>query len=240
MINKIIYRNYDELSEETAKLIAQIIRAKPDALLCFPAGETSFGTFKELVKMHLSREADFSKCKIVGLDEWVQAGEMKTENCFHFLKKHLFDPIGFKSENMCFFDGEASNLQDECFLSDQFIKTNGGIDMMLLGLGMNGHIGLNEPGTDFDAYSHVVELDELTRNVAQKYFSSKTSLSQGITLGMKHVMESRTVILQVSGQKKSAILKRLLETKITNDFPASLVKQHPNAYLLLDSDASQR
>jgi glucosamine-6-phosphate isomerase len=239
MINKIIYRDYEELSVETAKLITQIIRDKPDALLCFPAGETSLGTFQELVKIHLAHEADFSQCKIVGLDEWVESGVMKSENCFHFLKKHLFDPIGFKSENMCFFDGEAQDLQNECLLSDQFIKTNGGIDIMLLGLGMNGHIGLNEPGTNFDAYSHVVELDELTKNVAQKYFSLKTSLSQGITLGMKHVMEARTVILQVSGQKKSAIVKRLLETEITNDFPASLVQKHSNAYLLLDPEAAQ-
>jgi glucosamine-6-phosphate isomerase len=239
MINKIIYRDYDELSVNTAGRIAQLIAAKPDALLCFPAGETSLGTFKELVRLHVSGEADFSKCKIIGLDEWVQLGQMKSENCYHFLKKYLFDPIGIHRKNMCFFDGESSDLQNECILSDQFIKTNGGIDMMLLGLGMNGHIGLNEPGTDFDAYSHIIELDELTRNVAQKYFSLKTSLLQGITLGMKHVMEARTVILQVSGQKKSAIVKRLLETEITNDFPASLVKQHPNAYLLLDSDAAQ-
>jgi len=238
MINKIVYPDYQVLSAETARQIAWIIAGKPDALLCFPAGETSLGTFAELVAMHRNGEIDFSRCKIVGLDEWVHLGGMKEENCYHFLKKHLFDALGIPGENFCFFNGEARDLENECALTDQFIKTNGGIDMMLLGVGMNGHIGLNEPGTSFDAYSHIVELDEVTKSVAQKYFSGNTRLLKGITLGMKHVMETKTVLVQLSGHKKSPIVKRLLETEITSAFPASLVKQHPDAYLLLDAEAN--
>jgi 6-phosphogluconolactonase/glucosamine-6-phosphate isomerase/deaminase len=123
-------------------------------------------------------------------------------------------------------------------LSDQFIKTNGGIDLMMLGVGMNGHIALNEPGTSFDKYSHIVELDVVTKRVAQKYFTVNTELSKGITLGIKHMMETKTVILQVSGQKKSQVVKRILESEVTTEFPASLIKQHPNAFLILDSEAS--
>lgn len=237
-MKKIVYPNYEELSIETARQIAQIITMKPNALLCFPAGETPLGTFAKLAKLYRNGKVTFSQCKIVGLDEWVQLGEMKKENCYHYLKKHLFNLIDIKSENVCFFNGEAENLQYECSLSDKFIKTNGGIDLMLLGVGMNGHIALNEPGTSFDKYSYIVELDEVTKRVGRKYFSVNTALSQGITLGMKHVMETKTVILQVNGKKKSHIVKRLLETEVTTKFPASLVKQHPNAFLLLDSDAS--
>jgi len=239
MINKIVYPGYQELSLETARQIAGIIEAKPGALLCFPAGDTSLGTFAELVKMRNNGNIDFSQCKIVGLDEWVHLGKMKVKNCFHFLKKHLFDLIGIKSGQMCFFDGETDDLKHECFITDQFIKTNGGIDMMLLGVGMNGHIGLNEPGTSFDNYSHVVNLDKVTKKVAQKYFSENASLSRGITLGMKHVMETRTVILQLSGLKKSPIVKKLLKTEVTEDFPVSIVKTHPNAFVLMDQSASQ-
>lgn len=237
-VNKIVYSDNRELSLETARLIVQTISDKPDALLCFPAGETSLGTFAELVKMIWKGEISFNRSKIVGLDEWVHLGEMKKENCFHFLKKHFFDPIGFESWNICFFNGEANDLQQECFVTDQFIKANGGIDLMLLGIGMNGHLGLNEPGTSFDTYSHIVELDEVTKRVGQKYFSGNTNLTMGITLGMKHIMETRTVILQVSGQKKSTVIRRLLESAVTEGFPASILKQHPNAYLLLDSDAA--
>ena len=237
-MQKIVYRDYEELSIQTAIQIAQIIKEKPDALLCFPAGETSLGTFAGLIKLCRNGKLSFSRCKIVGLDEWVHLGEMINENCYHFLKEHLFDQIGIKSDNYCFFNGEANDLQYECELTDRFIKTNSGIDLMLLGIGMNGHIGLNEPRTSFDTCSHVVELDEVTKSVAQKYFSLQTDLSRGITLGMKHVMETRTVIVQVSGPQKSAVVKQLLESELTTAFPASLIKQHPNAYLLLDAEAS--
>ena len=112
--------------------------------------------------------------------------------------------------------------------------------MLLLGVGMNGHLGLNEPGTSFDTYSHLVKLDEVTKCVAQKYFSGNIHLSKGITLGMKHVMETKTVLVQMSGQKKLPIVKRLLETEVTPAFPASIIKQHPNAFLLLDNEADSR
>ncbi len=238
-MNKIVYPDYQTLSVETARLIAQVVENKPDAMLCFPAGETSLGTFAELVNMHETGKVSFERCKIVGLDEWVQLGVMQKENCYHFLKKHLFDLIGTTPGNFCFFNGEAPDLENECSRTDEFIKTNGGIDLMLLGVGMNGHIGLNEPGAPMDTYSHIVELDDVTRIVGQKYFTKKTGLSRGITLGMNHIMEAGTVILQLSGQKKSPLVRRLLETELSREFPASMVKQHPNAYLLLDIEAAQ-
>ncbi len=238
MIKK-VYKDYKELSTQTALQIARIIKEKPDALLCFPAGETSLGTFAEMIKLEGDGQVNFSQCKIVGLDEWVHLGVMKNENCYHFLKSHLFDHINIKNENICFFNGEADDLQRECAITNEFIKSYGRIDLMLLGVGMNGHVGLNEPGTSFDKYSHVVELDEITKNVGQKYFSVPTNLSHGITLGMKHVMESKIVIVQLSGSRKSRIVKRLLEIDANPNFPASLIQHHPNAFLLLDSEASQ-
>jgi len=235
----IVYPDYETLSVATAKQISEIIAKKPDALLCFPAGETSLGTFEELIKLELRCEIDFSRCKIVGLDEWVHLGEMQRENCYHFLKRHLLNGLNLKSENICFFNGEAKDLQQECKLTDQYIRSNGGIDMMLLGVGMNGHVGLNEPGVLFNEYSHIVELDDVTKRVGQKYFTAATSLTKGITLGMKHLMETKTVFLQLSGHKKSPVVKRLLETDVTTQFPASALKQHPNSFLLIDAEANQ-
>lgn len=237
-MKKIIFNDYNELSVKTAEQIATIIQNKPDALLCFPAGETSVGTFKHLIALNKAGKVSFKKCKIVGLDEWANIGEMKSENCFSFLKKHLFDHIDYSKENLCFFDGESPDLKNECRKTDDFLKKNGPIDMMLLGAGMNGHLGLNEPGTSFDLYSHIVHLDETTKKVGQKYFSGKVSLTAGITLGVKYIMEAKTVILQLNGTRKTEVAKRLVDSEVTTSFPASVLKSHKNSFLLLDKEAA--
>jgi glucosamine-6-phosphate isomerase len=239
-MKQIIYNDYNELSVKTAEQIADIINKKPEALLCFPAGETSVGTFKHLIELNKAGKLSFKKCRIVGLDEWANIGEMKSENCFSFLKKHLFDHIDYTKENLCFFDGEATDLTKECLKTDNFLKENGPIDMMLLGAGMNGHLGLNEPGTSFDLYSHIVFLDETTKIVGQKYFSGNVKLTAGITLGIKYVMEARTVILQLNGTRKAEVAKILIDSEISPAFPASALKSHSNSFLLLDKEAASR
>lgn len=238
-MKQIIYNDYTELSVKTAELIAEIILKKQDALLCFPAGETSVGTFKHLIELNKAGKISFKKSRIVGLDEWANIGEMKSENCFSFLKKHLFDHIDYSMENLCFFDGESSDLTKECSKTDNFIKKYGPIDMMLLGAGMNGHLGLNEPGTSFDLYSHIVNLDETTKIVGQKYFSGKVQLTSGITLGIKYIMEAKTVILQLNGSRKAEVVKRLAESEVATSFPASAIKAHSNSFLLLDKEAAR-
>lgn len=238
-MEQIIYGSYSELSLKTAERIAAIISEKPDALLCFPAGETSVDTFNQLIRLNKAGKFSFKHCKIVGLDEWTNLGKMRGENCYSFLKKHLFDHIDFSPENLCFFDGESADLERECRKTDKFIKENGPIDMMLLGAGMNGHLGLNEPGTSFDLYSHIIELDDITKIVGQKYFTGEVSLTGGISLGIKHIMETKTVILQLNGEKKAAIAKQLIDSEISTDFPASVLKSHKNSFLLIDKEASK-
>ena len=238
-MKQIIYTDYTELSVNTALMIADIIKKKPDALLCFPAGETSVGTFNQLIELNRKGEVSFKKCKIVGLDEWANIGEMKSENCYSFLKKHLFNHIDFSEENLCFFDGESTDLKNECKKTDDFLRESGPIDMMLLGAGMNGHLGLNEPGISFDLYSHIVDLDDITKIVGQKYFSGKVKLTRGITLGLKYIMEAAMVILQLNGIRKADVVKKLIDSKVTTAFPASALKAHLNSYLLLDREAAK-
>jgi glucosamine-6-phosphate isomerase len=238
-MKQIIYNDYTELSVKTAEMIAAVILEKPGALLCFPAGETSVGTFTRLIELTKNGKISFKECKIVGFDEWANLGEMKSENCYSFLKKHLFDHIDYSEDNFCFFDGESSDLAGECIKTDEFINKNGPIDLILLGAGMNGHLGLNEPGTSFDLYSHVVDLDETTKVVGQKYFSGKVNLTAGITLGMKHIMEAKKVILQLNGAKKAEVVRRVIESQISSVFPASIVKSHLNSFLLIDKEASR-
>ena len=237
-MKQVIYNDYTELSAKTAELIATIIIKKPDSMLCFPAGETSVGTFEHLIKLNKTGKISFKHCKIVGLDEWAHLEKMKNENCFSFLKKNLFDHIDYSDENLCFFDGESADLKYECLKTDKFIKENGPIDMILLGAGMNGHLGLNEPGTSFDLYSHIVNLDDTTKIVGQKYFSGKVNLSSGVTLGTKYIMEAGTAILQLNGALKAQVARRLIDSEISPEFPASIIKSHLNSYLLLDKDAA--
>lgn len=232
------YRTHNELSLSTAEIIADGITCKPDSLLCFPAGETSVGTFEHLIRMNREKKVSFKKCRIVGLDEWLGLGKMKSENCLSFLKKHFFDQIEISVENLCFFNGEAADPEDELRKTEDFLKEFGPVDMMLLGVGMNGHLGLNEPGTPFDLYSHVADLDSTTKAVGQKYFSESVTLTRGITLGIMHMLESKLVILQLSGKRKAPVAKRLLSDEITTEFPASAMKLHANALLLMDEDAA--
>jgi glucosamine-6-phosphate isomerase len=239
-VNKIICRDYDSLSVFTARLIAELVNQKPDALLCFPAGNTSLGTFAELIKMQNIGEVDFSKVKIVGLDEWLSLGEKSQGNCYHFLQKHLLTPLGISRSQICFFDGESSDTAVQCAKTDAFIFENNGIDLMLLGVGMNGHLALNEPGTSFDLWSHVVELDSVTRNVGQKYFESEVTLNRGITLGMKHILNSHKLLVQVSGSAKASLIKRFDEVAVSTDFPMSAIKLHEDALLILDEAACSK
>jgi glucosamine-6-phosphate isomerase len=234
----IIFEN-EEFAVRSAELIAGIISSRPYPLLCFPAGETSVTTYNEMVRLHLAGKLSFAKTRIVGLDEWANLGEMSRENCYSFLKRHFFDHIDFKAENFCFFNGETDDLEKECAKTDSFIKQYGPVDLMVLGAGMNGHLGLNEPGTPFDLYSHVVRLDETTKNVGQKYFTGSVNLTAGVTLGIKHILESETVILQLSGEKKSGIARRVVRDEPSTDFPASALKLHPNSILLLDRAAAK-
>lgn len=238
-MEQIIYNSYSDLSLKTAEMIAAIITEKPDALLCFPAGDTSVGTFNHLIEFNKAGKISFKRSKIVGLDEWTNLRKMSSENCFSFLKKHLFDQIDLTPSNLCFFDGESFDLEEECNKTDIFIRENGPIDMMLLGVGMNGHLGLNEPGTPFDLYSHIVHLDNVTKKVGQKYFSGDVILTGGISLGIKFIMEAKNVILQLNGEKKACIAKRLIESEISPDFPASVIKSHINSFLLMDKEASK-
>jgi glucosamine-6-phosphate isomerase len=238
-MKQIIYKDYTELSVKTAEQIAAIITEKPDALLCFPAGETSVGTFKCLIDLNKSGKISFKKCRIVGLDEWAHIGEMRSENGFSFMKKHLFNHIDYSKENLCFFDGESADLLNECVKTDDFIRKYGPVDMMLLGIGMNGHLGLNEPGTSFGLNAHLAHLDETTKLIGKKYFSANVELSTGITLGIKDIMEAKTVILQINGSRKAEIAKKLFDSEVTTAFPASVLKEHKNSFVILEGEAAR-
>lgn len=236
-MNIVTFKDNEELSRKTAEFIADFVNKKPDALLCFPAGHTSLGTFKDLVKFSQEGRINFDRCSFVGLDEWagLEDGE---PNCRDFMYTNLFNDLKLNPNQIVFFDGNSADLEAECKSIDIFIMENGPVDLMLLGVGMNGHLGLNEPGVSHDNYSFVVELDSVTKSIGQKYFDKPMKLEKGITLGLKHIMEAKTVVLQVSGNKKAEIVKKLIEGEVSMEVPASILKIHSGASIFMDRDAA--
>ncbi|SUY03020.1 glucosamine-6-phosphate deaminase [Blautia producta] len=226
------------MSRRCAQLVKECLDEKKNALLCFPAGSTVVRTCEILKEMKEQGVVDFSQAEFVALDEWLDLEE-ESENCTNFLMQHLYGPLGIQPEKMHLFDIHAENLQDECKRIDSIIFDRGGIDLMLLGLGMNGHLGLNEPGGDFEDYAKVVDLSETTMNVGQKYFSGPMKLTRGITLGVHHMFEAKKVILQVSGKAKQDIVKEMYYTNPTEELPGTVLKLLPGGLVVLDQDAAE-
>jgi glucosamine-6-phosphate isomerase len=232
-----VYQDYQELSQKVADFICDFVKRKPDCLLCFAGGDTPCGTYRNLVTAMNLNKVDFKHCRFVGLDEWVGLGESDPGSCRYFLNQELFMPLGISEKNICFFDGKAPNLQAECQKVDRFTAEYGPIDLILLGIGVNGHLGFNEPGTSFNSLSHLVELEEDTRNVGQKYFKETKNLYMGITLGLQQIQESRTAVLVASGAQKSGIIEELIYTEISEKLPASILKLHQHFRAFVDTGA---
>lgn len=232
-----VYTSEEEMSRRCAVIIQETLREKPDALLCFPAGMSVVGTCRILKEMQDKGEIDFSKASFVSLDEWLDL-EDESENCTNFLHRHLYDPLGIREDQLHLFNTHAEDFEAECKRIDQFIFDSGHIDLMLLGIGMNGHLGLNEPGGDFSDYAKVVELSETTMNVGQKYFSGGMKLTRGITLGVRHIFETKKVVLQVCGAHKQDIMYQLFTTRPSQDLPASALSLMEGSMIIMDKDAA--
>ena len=159
-------------------------------------------------------------------------------SCRNMMDRDLFLPVGVAESNIVFFDALTKNPQRECDRMNQYIASRGGLDIMLVGVGLNGHIAMNEPGASFDLYAHVSDLSEETKQVGQKYFSSQTALSKGLTLGLKHLAESKLPILMANGSKKAPIIKAALTGPVNTAIPASIIQTLPQALVMLDEEAA--
>ncbi|MBB5394040.1 glucosamine-6-phosphate deaminase [Mucilaginibacter sp. AK015] len=235
-----VYETYDDMSRAAAELVAQQLAEKPASVLCFPSGDSPTGTLKYLVEWANEGKIDLSQCFFIGLDEWVGMDENDQGSCKYYLKTNFFDKLNTKLTNVTLFDARAADLDGECERINNFISNKGGLDIMMVGIGMNGHLGLNEPGTPFDLYAHRSVLDPVTVQVGQKYFDKETVLTEGITLGLKHLAEAGKAVLIASGAKKAGIIAESLQGTVSTEVPASILQKLPNAIVLLDKDAASR
>jgi glucosamine-6-phosphate isomerase len=233
-----IHPDYKTLCRTTADLISDYIKSKPNSLICLASGHTPLGVFECLVKDVKENRIDISQCVFVGLDEWVGIGPKQDGSCRLLMDQFFFDPLKIPAKQIHFFNALSNDLQHEADKINSVIGWNGGLDIMLVGVGTNGHIAMNEPGTSFDSIAHISELAEETKIVGQKYFKSSTELKYGITLGLKHFYESKLPILMANGSKKSAIMKRIIEEKAGEHLPASIVHGMEQAVLMIDEEAA--
>jgi len=226
---------------KVANEISEFLSQKPESLLCIAAGHTSIGLFEALVGMYKRNEIDFKNASFVAMDEWLGMSHKTPNSCGDFLNRNFFAKLNFKPENIRLFDGSTSDDALECHNVVQFIKEKSGvIDYLVLGTGMNGHLGLNEPGCDLDAGIHVAELDETTQLVGQKYFNEETQLNGGITLGIGDFSQARRAVLMVSGSHKREILHKIINEPASNAIPATAIRNFSNVSLYCDRDAYGR
>ncbi len=234
----IISKDFESLSEKATQSITDILSNKQNPLICVASGDSPSGIYRNLVKDVKNKVLNIDNWYFLGLDEWVGLNGADEGSCRWHLNRELFTPLEIKEENICFFDGASQDLQQECNITESTIRNQGGIEIAIIGLGLNGHIGMNEPNTSISSRSHVIELDPLTITVGQKYFNKPQPLTKGITLGIATLLNAKHVILVVSGAKKADIIKQVIEGAISESIPASLLKNHPNCSIYLDEAAA--
>ncbi len=234
----IISNNYEAMSEKAYEDIVAIMQAASKPLICVASGDSPSGIYKNIVKGVGSNEINIDSWSFLGLDEWVGLNGDDEGSCRYHLNRELFNPLAIPANRICFFDGAASDLEQQCSITENTIQAKGGIEMAILGLGMNGHIGMNEPHTSIQTRSHIINLDPLTVEVGQKYFKKPQPLTKGITLGIDTLMDAKHIVLIVSGSKKAGIVKEVMEGPISEAVPASLLRNHPNCSIYLDEAAA--
>ncbi|MDI6643059.1 MAG: glucosamine-6-phosphate deaminase [Candidatus Hodarchaeaceae archaeon] len=240
-IKVFVAKDYDEMSKRAAKLIADSIKNKPNIILGLATGGTPVGCYKELIRMHKEEGLDFSKVVSFNLDEYVGLPSTHPQSYRYFMDENLFRHVNIKMENTHVPDGLSDNPEKTCKEFEEAIKRAGGIDLQLLGIGSNGHIAFNEPGSPFNSRTRVVSLSEQTIKDNARFFKSIDEVPrQAISMGIETIMEAREIVLLASGEGKADAVAKSLEGPITTEVPASVLQKHPNCTFILDEASASK
>lgn len=227
---KIIEANdYKELSRKVANIISAQVILKPNSVLGLATGSTPIGTYKQLIEWYEKGDIDFSKVTSVNLDEYCGLATSNDQSYRYFMNHNLFNHININMKNTNVPNGLAADAEAECKRYDQLIEDLGGIDLQLLGIGHNGHIGFNEPDIAFEKGTHVVELDETTIKANARFFESIDDVpKKAITMGIKSIMHAKKIILVANGADKKDIVNKAIYGPVTPEVPASILQLHPD------------
>lgn len=234
----IITKNYDEMSDKAAEIIINVVKNNPNAVLGLATGSSPIGTYKNMIKDHKENGTSYKNVSTVNLDEYVSLNADHDQSYAYFMRTNLFDFIDINQENTNLPCGVAKDLQAECdrynALLEKLVP-----DIQVLGLGSNGHIGFNEPDTPFDSVTHLVDLTENTIKDNSRLFASIDEVpKQALSMGIKNIMQAKSIIMVVSGKNKAEAVKGMVKGKITPALPASVLQLHPNVTIVCDEAAA--
>lgn len=231
-------KDYKDLSRKAANIISAQVIMKPDCVLGLATGSSPEGMYAQLVEWYEKGDVDFSKVKSVNLDEYRGLAKENEQSYDYFMHKHFFDKVNIDVNNTNLPNGLAEDPEEECRRYDALIESLGGVDLQLLGMGHNGHIGFNEPGEFFDKGTHCVDLQPSTIEANKRFFASEDEVpKQAYTMGIGTIMKAKKILVIVSGADKAEILQKALYGQVTPKVPASILQMHPNVTVIADEAA---
>ena len=230
--------NYAEMSLEAGKIIVDKVRSNPAITLGMATGSTPKGVYDYLIQDCEANGTTYRQVKTVNLDEYIGLPAKDSNSYHYFMSQNLFNHIDISEDHTHIPNGAAADLEQECLRYERLIKDLGGVDLQLLGIGQNGHIGFNEPGTPFSSRTHIVTLAQDTREANSRFFNSIDEVpTHAITMGIASILESKEILLLVSGENKAEALFKFINGEISEDFPASALKNHHHVTVIADRDA---
>lgn len=237
----IIKESYDEISKEAAKIVAARLRRKPNLVLGLATGSTPVGLYKELIRMHKEEGLDFSKVVTFNLDEYIGLPPHHDQSYRYFMDVNLFNHINIDSRYIHVPNGMADDIEAHCEWYEEQIKKFGGIDLQILGIGANGHIAFNEPGSSLGSRTRIKTLTQQTIKDNARFFKSIEEVPKyAITMGIGTIMEAKEIILLASGKNKADAIKAAVEGPITAMCPASIIQMHRKAIVIVDKEAASK
>lgn len=237
-MNIIRAKDYQDMSRKAANIISAQIIMKPDCVLGLATGSTPVGTYRQLIEWYEKGDLDFSRVSTVNLDEYRGLAHIDPQSYYYFMQENLFDHVNIDKAATHVPDGTNPDAADACAKHEQIIKSLGGIDLQLLGLGNNGHIGFNEPGAAFEKETHLVDLAESTIRANARFFTSIDEVpKQAYTMGIRTIMQAKKILVVVSGEGKADIVSRAFFGPVTPEVPASILQMHPDVTVVCDEAA---
>lgn len=234
-----IVENYDEMSQKAAAIVADRVMKNKKMVLGLATGSTPEGLYALLVKMFREGRVDFSDVTCFNLDEYRNLSPEHPQSYNHYMQRHFFSQVNVKPQNINIPDCHEEEIKAACREYDQKIFQAGGIDLQLLGLGVNGHIGFNEPGSSLHVATHLVDLSEETIEANSRFFNDSGEVPrQAVTMGLGSIMQAESILLLASGKSKSEAVKAMCSGWVTTEIPASFLQLHRNAVVIIDNEAA--
>ena len=238
-MNVVIVKDYHELSVQAAQLVADQITRKKNTVLGLATGQTPVGMYQELIKKFKKGEIDFSQVVTFNLDEYYGLSPEHPQSYHYFMWDTFFQHININKENIYLLNGITDNIDEECQRFEDLIKKRGGLDLQILGIGDNGHLGFNEPAHALDSRTNMVNLSEETIIANSRFFNNTKEVPrQALTVGMGAILKAKKIILLASGRKKAQAIAKAINGMVSTEVPASLLQLHSDITMLIDKDAA--